>query len=117
MEYSGLEQEISLLHERICSALDDTTRIMILYLLSENALFVNEISDKLNLPQPTVSRHLKVLRERNLVATERQGTAIQYSLTDSQIIHALDLMRNILARQIKEQAAITGSFQELNETI
>lgn len=112
MDIKNLELEIGLLHERICSALGDTTRITILYLLSEKALFVNEIAEALKIPQSTASRHLKVLRERNLVNTDRQGTGVQYSLADARIIHALDLMREILAKQIAEQAAITGSSQE-----
>jgi len=106
-EIQPLESEINLLHERICAALSDTTRIMILYLLSESPLFVNEISDALDAPQSTVSRHLRVLRERNLVSTKRQGTAVQYSLADGRIIDALNLMRAILNDQVSAEAAIT----------
>jgi len=109
MNYKKLEQEIALLHERICSALGDPTRVLILYLLSENAHFVNEIAEKLEIPQSTVSRHLRVLRERNLVQTDRQGTAVQYSLNDMRIIKSLNIMREILAAQIQNEAAITNT--------
>jgi DNA-binding transcriptional ArsR family regulator len=105
----SLELEINLLHERVCSALADTKRIMILYLLAEKEMFVNEISDALDTPQSTISRHLRVLRERNLVATKRQGTAVLYSLPDDRIIQVLDLMRAILNDQIQAEAAITRS--------
>ena len=107
-----LELEINLLHERICSALSDTKRIMILYLLSEKDMFVNEISETLNTPQSTISRHLRVLRERSLVSTERRGTAVLYSLLDERIIKVLDLMRAILNDQILAEAAITKSIPE-----
>jgi len=106
----SLEQEIGLLHERICSALGDTTRILILYLLARQDMYVNEIAEELSQPQSTVSRHLKVLRERGLVLTARQGTAVLYSLADQRIIEALDIMRTILAEQIMTQAAITGAI-------
>lgn len=112
METRKLEQETILLHERICSALGDSTRILILYLLSQKDLFVNELADELNVPQSTVSRHLKILRERNLVSTNRQGTAILYSLADRRIIRSLDLMREMLAEQIHSEAAITSATQE-----
>ena len=112
METRKQEQEIILLHERICSALGDSTRILILYLLSQKDLYVNELSEELNIPQSTVSRHLKILRERNLVTTNRQGTAILYSLADKRIIRSLDLMREILAEQIQSEAAITSATQE-----
>ena len=109
MNVNSLELEVNLLHERICSALSDTTRIMILYLLAERDMYVNEIAEELNAPQSTVSRHLKVLRERNLVSTERQGTAVFYSLVDERIIQSLDLMRSILNDQIQTDAQITGN--------
>jgi len=108
MDIQMLLLEIELLHDRICSALGDPTRIAILYMLAERGMFVNEISDVLDIPQSTASRHLRVLRERNLVGTDWQGTAVLYSLNDERIIQSLDLMRSILAEQIQNEAAITG---------
>ena len=107
MKDQQLELEINLLHERVCSALGDTTRIMILYLLAKKPLFVNEIADALDSPQLTVSRHLRILRERNLVNTEREGTSVRYSLKDVRIIEALNILRSLLNDQIKAEAAIT----------
>lgn len=107
MDIKALEKEVALLHERVCSAMSDTTRIMILYLLSEGSMYVNDIAEALVQPQSTVSRHLKILRERGLVVTERQGTAILYSLPDRRIIEALDLMRYILNDQVMAEALIT----------
>jgi len=43
---------------------------------------------------------LGVLRERNLVQTERQGTSIYYTLADRRIIEGLDLMQEVLATQL-----------------
>jgi len=107
----SLELEVNLLHERICSALSDTKRIMILYLLAEKDMFVHEISEALNTPQSTISRHLGVLRQRSMVSTERRGTAVLYSLPDDRIIDVLDLMRAILNDQIQAEAAIIKSIQ------
>jgi DNA-binding transcriptional ArsR family regulator len=95
-----LEVEIQMLHNRICYALADPTRILILYHLSEGPRFVNELVDTLKIPQSTISRHLAVLRERHLVTTEREGSAIRYTLEDKRIIEALDIMRAILATQL-----------------
>jgi ArsR family transcriptional regulator len=107
MKEQNLELEVSLLHERVCAALSDATRIMILYLLAEKALFVNEIAEALATPQSTISRHLRILRERSLVDTEREGTSVRYSLKDRRIIEALDLLRALLSDQIQADAAIT----------
>jgi ArsR family transcriptional regulator len=116
MDTKPLELEIGLLHERICSALGDPTRILILYLLSEKGMYVNEISEALEIPQSSASRHLRVLRERSLVTTERQGTNVRYMLQDKRIIKALDLMRDILAAQLQAEAQITSAIQETSSS-
>lgn len=89
-------RELEMLHERICYALGDTKRIMILYLLSDGPRTVNDIAADLSLPQPTVSHHLKILRERRLVRTVREGTSVHYSLADGRVVQALDLLRGVL---------------------
>ena len=110
MDIKRLEQEVELLHNRVCYALSDPTRICILYLLGESGRFVNEIAELLDTPQSTISRHLRVLRERELVHTERQGTAVCYSLADKRIIEALDLMRGIVVSQLAAGVDLAQSF-------
>lgn len=107
-----LELEIEMLHDRICHALADQTRILILYYLAEKPLFVNELVEAMDIPQSTISRHLRVLRERNLVHTEREGSAIRYALADQRIIEALDIMRSILATQLANSIEIAQTLME-----
>lgn len=99
-----LKQEITQLEADFCFALSDPTRIFILYALSENALNVTELTNELGIPQPTTSRHLKVLRERGLVYTTRQGTMITYRLADNRIIQAMDLLRLAMRDRLAHQA-------------
>jgi DNA-binding transcriptional ArsR family regulator len=99
-----LEAEIQQLHEGVCSALADPTRIQILYLLSHGPSNVTDLAEQLSVPQSTASRHLRVLRERDLVTTERDGTSVIYDLCDKRMIDALDLMREIM-RDVAERRA------------
>lgn len=115
MDKEKLEQEITVMHDRICSALGDPKRILILYVLAEQGRCVNEICEILDVPQSTVSRHLRVLRDRGLVCTERKGTSITYSLVDNRIIAALDLMRNILTSQFEAQADLAQSLKQFEQ--
>jgi len=101
-----LAQEISQLQADFCSALADPTRIMILYALDEAPRNVTEIGNELNIPQPTTSRHLKILRERGLVLTTRQGTTITYSLADGRLIEALDLLRSVMRDRLTSRASL-----------
>ena len=102
MDIKRLDQEINLMHLQVCSALGDPKRIMILYLLDDSPKCVNDLAQIMGIPQSTVSRHLRVLREHRLVRTERQGTNIQYSLACDEIIQAMELLRQINTRQVKE---------------
>jgi ArsR family transcriptional regulator len=61
-------------------ALADGTRLRVLRLLDEAELHVNELVEILELPQPTVSRHLAVLLHAGLVNRRRDGQWTFYSL-------------------------------------
>ncbi|MEP7137391.1 MAG: metalloregulator ArsR/SmtB family transcription factor, partial [Chloroflexota bacterium] len=73
-----LAQEVSKLEAELCFALSDPTRILILYALGERSCNVTELTAELGIPQSTTSRHLRVLRDHQMVYTSRQGTTITY---------------------------------------
>ena len=105
-----LKQEIIQLEADFCFALSDPTRIFILYAPNDRALNVTELTNELGIPQPTTSRHLKVLRERGLVNTTRQGTVITYHLTDNRIIQAMDLLRLAMRDRLTQQANLVNEL-------
>jgi DNA-binding transcriptional ArsR family regulator len=100
-----LVQEITQLHADFCSALADSTRLILLYALAENPLNVTELTEELGQHQSTISRHLKILRERGLVIATRQGTMVQYALADRRVIDALDILRTIMRDGIQKRAS------------
>ncbi|MFN8373049.1 MAG: metalloregulator ArsR/SmtB family transcription factor [Anaerolineae bacterium] len=104
-----LLQEIELLHDQVCHALGDPTRISILYLLFAQEQCVNDLANALSQPQSTISRHLKILRDRALVNTTREGTTIYYSLADKRIVQALDLLRGLLHDRLAQQLKVVAS--------
>ena len=104
----NLRDEIVILHDQVCKGLADPNRILILYTVAERSYTVTELAEEVDLPQPTVSRHLKVLRERGMVTAERDGQSVNYYLADERIINALDLMRSFLADKIRFQASLVN---------
>jgi SAM-dependent methyltransferase len=62
------------------SALSDPTRCRMLWLLERQELTVSELCTILQLPQSTVSRHLKMLLDAGWLASRRDGTSRYYSL-------------------------------------
>ncbi len=110
------EQELTLLHKNICQALADPKRIQILYALHDSPLHVTALAALLETPQPTVSRHLAVLRQRALVIRERQGAAVVYRLASSDIIDVIQGLRRVLHGSLTRQAAQIESGLQVMET-
>jgi DNA-binding transcriptional ArsR family regulator len=109
-----LKQEISQLEADFCFALSDPTRILMLYALSESPLNVTELTNELGVTQPTASRHLKVLRDRGLVHTTRQGTTITYHLSDQRLVQALDLLRSVMRDGLTQRISLMNEITQEN---
>lgn len=107
---SALETEILQLHAEVCAGLADPTRIIILYTLLQGPRNVTEIYSELNMQQPLVSRHLKILRERGMVTTQRRGTVVVYSLADKRLIQALDLLRAVMHDNLAKRAELVEAL-------
>lgn len=101
---SQLEAEVNDLHANICAGLADPKRIMLLYALAEQPQTVSQLVEALHMPQPSVSRHLTVLRERGMVTAQRQGPSVLYRLADTRLIQALDLLRAVLHDNLAHRA-------------
>ena len=112
MVSSTLVQEITLLHADFCSALADSTRLILLYALADGPRNVTELTQDLGQPQPTISRHLKNLRDRGLVVATRQGMTVQYSLADHRVLDALDILRSIMRDGIQKRASLVEVVPE-----
>ena len=105
-----LKDEVIQLEADFCAALSDPNRIFILYALNDGPLNVTELTNELGVPQPTISRHLKVLRERGLVFTERQGTVIIYHIADGRVIQAMDLLRSAMRDRLNQRASLVNEL-------
>jgi DNA-binding transcriptional ArsR family regulator len=62
----------------VFNAIAEPQRRAILQILSGDERSVNEVANALGLPQPSVSKHLRVLREVGLVESRRDGRQIWY---------------------------------------
>ena len=61
-------------------ALNDETRREILELLKEKDLNAGEIAKKFNISKPSISHHLDILKRADLIASEKKGQFVTYSL-------------------------------------
>lgn len=83
------DQDINKL-TNIFKALSDPTRARIIYILSKSPLCVCDISTILDMTQSSISHHLRVLRDTNLVKFKRDGKLVVYSLDDNHVLQLFE---------------------------
>lgn len=65
---------------RTFKALSDPTRREILKLLSKSDMTANEIVKHFSMSQPSISKHLEILKQAELVTAEKKGQFVIYSI-------------------------------------
>lgn len=65
---------------RVFKALNDETRRAILELLHKTDLTAGEIAEHFNISKPSISHHLHLLKQADLVTSEKQGQFVLYSI-------------------------------------
>ena len=83
-------------------ALSDPTRRRLLALLRREDKTAGELAAEFEQAWPTISGHLKVLREADLVQADRQGTTITYHLNVSVLEEAMAALMSALGIGAKE---------------
>ena len=83
---------------KVFKALSDETRREILKLLSKKDMSAGEISEHFNMSKPSISKHLEILREAELISTERKGQFIIYSINTSVIQEVLGNFLSLLSK-------------------
>jgi len=102
------EEGVLLLHRYVCEGIADPKRLMLLYYVAERPRNVSELTELLDVAQPTVSHHLRILRERGLVDAVRDGTSIFYSLSDPRILQAIEILRAYVADLMTGRASVVN---------
>ena len=91
----------------VFNALSDPIRLEILSFLRDGEKCVCEIVPHLNLIQPLVSRHLKILKDAGIVRCRKDGTKRMYSIVDSRIHNIVDNLTpelvSVLTKEVLDQ--------------
>ena len=80
--------------DNVFAALASTPRRRILAYLSEASLTAGEIAERFDMTKPSLSKHLRILEEAGLVASEKRGQFVHYRLADDNLLGTL---HNLLA--------------------
>ena len=103
--------ELQAFKARFFRALAHPVRIRILEVLVQGGRTVNALQQALALEQPIVSQQLAVLRTHHIVATEKAGTAVRYTLRDPLVGELLDVARRIFNNHFVSASGLLRELQ------
>ncbi len=83
-------------------ALNDTTRRSILEMLKEKDMTAGEIADQFNISKPSISHHLDLLKQANLVVSVKDGQFILYSINTTVMDEMLKWMMQFSTKTKKK---------------
>ncbi|UCB50058.1 MAG: winged helix-turn-helix transcriptional regulator [Deltaproteobacteria bacterium] len=98
---------------RVTKALSDPNRVKIIKMLQHKTMCVCELKEALQVAQPTVSKHLKVLEEAGLVSSAKDGMWVNYYLTDGASSPYVATMLGNLKHWLEEDPEISALVEKL----
>ena len=97
--------------------LSDPIRVRMLAILDGNELTVSELCDVVQLPQSTVSRHLKTLADGEWVNSRRDGTSHFYTLPTDNIDPAAKRLWDVVREQVASSSAAAQDDRRLKQVL
>lgn len=99
------------------AVLSDAIRVRVLAVLEGRELTVSELCDVIQLPQSTVSRHLKTLADGDWVTSRRDGTRRLYTLPVAEINPAANRLWQVVREQVIPTAALSDDERRLKQVL
>jgi ArsR family transcriptional regulator len=103
------KQRVFELHAELCGMMANPKRLAILECLHGGERSVSAIAEEVETSISTVSQHLRLLRDKNVVVTRKEGQTVFYSLRDPRMIDACALIRSVLLDGIVAQGHMAVS--------
>ncbi|MBX2819840.1 MAG: autorepressor SdpR family transcription factor [Rhodothermaceae bacterium] len=88
---------------KLFKALNDPTRRRILDMLKEKDLTAGEIADAFNISKPSISHHLDLLKQAELISATREGQFLRYSLDTTVLEDALQWLMNLVEQKNNDE--------------
>lgn len=96
---------------RVLKALSDPNRMRIMKMLQRREMCVCELAEALGISQPSVSRHMRILSEADLVRSRREGVWIHYLWNSAPAESYVAFFLDHLAQWLEEDPQVRGLIQ------
>ena len=98
---------------KVMKAISDINRVKIIKMLQQKMMCVCEIQAVLNIAQPAVSKHLKILENAALVVSKKDGLWVNYRLTDGSSSPYVATLLGNLRHWLDDDPEVTEIFNKL----
>jgi len=78
---------------RVLKVLGHPVRLEIVHNLMRDECNVNNMVKRLNIPQSTVSQHLRILQDRGIITPRKEGVITCYSVVDDRVRQIVDILK------------------------
>ncbi len=106
-------KEIFKMQSEVCKTMANPKRMEIIYLLKEGEMSTGDLSEALALAKANVSQHLSVLRSAGIVKSRRVGVNVYYSISNSKIVKACALMREVMMEMMEESGELLKKMKKV----
>lgn len=93
-------------HAELCKVFANPKRLKILDLLKDGERSVGAIVEETGISQPTVSQHLRKMRDQGVVTKREAGVENRYSIADDRIVDGMETMREVLLDRLADESAV-----------
>ena len=101
---------------RVMKALSDPGRVRILKMLEQKEMCVCEIQAVLNLAQPTISKHLKIMEDAGLVERHKNKVWVNYSLAQGGGCQYAAAMLKLLPQWLNDNPPVIDNLRLARDT-
>ncbi len=101
-----MEDQIYAYHAEMCKVFSHPKRLELINILHDKEMSAGEVGERLGLTPANLSQHLTMMRERRILASRKEGNIVYYRIVNPRLIEALDLLREILFEQIRQDAVL-----------
>jgi ArsR family transcriptional regulator, virulence genes transcriptional regulator len=104
------------MHAELCKALANEHRQALLHTIGDGEKCVGDLAVEIVISVHNVSQHLRVLKERKLVASRKEGQTVYYHVTNMKFIQACAPIREALVEQHLAQGESLQAAELLDAT-
>jgi ArsR family transcriptional regulator, virulence genes transcriptional regulator len=95
------------------SILGHARRVAIFCELHDGRKTVSELAESCGATLPNVSQHLRIMRDKGMVKTEKEGQSVYYSIVDERFVDACRTIRDALVENMHVRVGVLDNMQLL----